>query len=334
MKRTLQKLILCLALAGNCSASEPVQIVKGPISGHVHPSIALSAKGTLLVAFKSGQILKVSRSADRGANWSGPKAIATTANRPASVREVKRYEVYPGTLDVLPDDRLLLTWNYIADDRAKDKYYERALLYSLSEDDGTNWSDQGLIGPVNKKHLGAVRHNVLPWKDSRWLLALRVGSPRIFDPRTKTVKVFPLREPDGKQHEFQQIIRTASGVLLAMGPELLRSTDDGLAWSPIDFPVSPARRDNLEGRFLTPLKNGGVVVTWGVGHKNKGLHFNYSPNNGKTWNKEPVVLLPDTPIAARYYSARAVQLDTGHLGVVYMNRTGVYFLNVTLDEIR
>ena len=88
----------------------------------------------------------------------------------------------------------------------------------------------------------------------------------------------------------------------------------------------------MEGRFLTPLKNGGVVVTWGVGHKNRGLHFNLSPDNGKNWNKESLVLLPDTPIAARYYSARAVQLDAGHIGVVYMNRSGVYFLKVSLGQ--
>ncbi|MGB0579645.1 MAG: hypothetical protein ACPGVU_08095 [Limisphaerales bacterium] len=330
----MRAITVCLLIAGSCWADEPVQIVKGPISGHIHPSVAVSEKGTLLVVCKSGQVLKVSRSTNGGVNWSKPTAIPTTAARPASIRSVKRYEVYPGTLDTLPDGRLLLTWNYIADERAKDGYYERALLYSLSDDDGRNWSEQRLIGPVNGKHLGAVRHNVLPWKAGTWLLPLRVGPPRVFDPNSKTVTVHPLRVAQGKQHEFQQITRTASGALLAMGPMLLRSTDEGENWRRINFPVNPTQRDNLEGRFLTPLKNGGVVVVWGVGQKNKGLHFNHSPDNGRTWNANPTVLLPDTPITARYYSARAIQLDAEHIAVVYMNRTGVYFLKVPIGKIQ
>ena len=329
----MRALFFCLVIASSCLASEPVQIAKGPISGHVHPSIAKSAEGTLHVAYKSGQALKISRSSDAGASWSEPAEIPTTAIRPDSIREVKRYEVYPGTLDALPDGRLLLTWNYIADDKATDGYYERALLYSLSSDDGKTWSDQGLIGPVDGTHLGAVRHNVLPWKGGNWLLPLRVGPPRVFDPKSTYMTVFPLTGPDEKQHEFQQISRTASGAMLAMGPVLLRSTDEGESWAEVDFPVSPKERDNLEGRFLTPLENGGVVVTWGSGHKNKGLHFNYSPDNGLTWNSEAVVLLPDTAILARYYSARAIQIDADHIAMVYMNGSGVYFLKVALTQL-
>ena len=325
---------LFLVIAGSCWSSDPVQLVKGPISGHVHPSIAISDRGTLVVAYKGGQVLKVSRSGDGGVNWSRPEAVLTTAIRPESIRAVKRYEVYPGTLDALPDGRLLLTWNYIADERAKDGYYERALLYSVSADDGRRWSDQALIGPVERKHLGAVRHNVLPWRNGSWLLPLRVGPPRVYDPIAKTLTVYSLRPRDGGQHEFQQIIRTANGMLLAMGPVLLRSADEGKSWTRVDFPVSPAQRDNLEGRFLTPLKDGGVVVTWGVGHKNKGLYFNHSADDGKTWSDEPVILLPETPIAARYYSARVVQVDAGNIGVVYMNRSGVYFLKVPLNRLR
>src|SRR5262245_2832513 len=34
--------------------------------------------------------------------------------------------------------RLLVTCNYIADDKTKDGYYERALLYTLSSDQGRN----------------------------------------------------------------------------------------------------------------------------------------------------------------------------------------------------
>jgi hypothetical protein len=145
--------------------------------------ICRTRRGTLVVVYKGDNILMCSRSTDDGATWSKSEPIATSAKRPDSIREVKKFEVYPGTCDVLPDDRILVTWNYIADDKAQDGYYERALLYTLSSDDGLTWSEQKLIGPVEGQHLGAVRHNVLSWPDGRWLLPLRVGSPHCLTPK-------------------------------------------------------------------------------------------------------------------------------------------------------
>ena len=93
----------------------------------------------------------------------------------------------------MPDGRVLVTWNYIADDKANDGYYERALLYTISRDSGVSWSEQKLIGPLaDSKHLGAVRHNVLPWSKDRWLLPLRVGPPRIYDPRTGATYIYKI----------------------------------------------------------------------------------------------------------------------------------------------
>jgi hypothetical protein len=251
------------------------------------------------------------------------------------IREVKKFEVYPGTADTLPDDRILVTWNYIADDKTTDGYYERALLYTLSADQGRTWSEQKLIGPVEGKHLGAVRHNVLPLEDGRWLLPLRDGPPRLFDPSSGELTVYPLVGPDGQQHEFQQIIRTAKNTLLAMGPVLLHSADDGKSWSSIaGFPAIPDKRDNAEGRYLTALSNGRVLVTWGVGGDNKGLRYNLASDDGRMWNADQtVILLPETSITARYYSARTIQLDDEHVGTVFMNGQGVHFLKVKLARL-
>lgn len=314
---------------------QPVSILSARIGGHIHPSICRTKNGTLVVVYKGENVLMCARSSDDGESWSTPELIVTSAKRPQVIREVQKFEVYPGTADTLPDDRILVTWNYIADDKANDGYYERALLYTISSDQGRTWSDQQLIGPIDGKHLGAVRHNVLSWSNGRWLLPLRVGPTRLFDPSTGDLTEFPLIEPGGVQHEFQQIVRTARGSLLAMGPVLLYSNGEGHRWTPVDdFPAVPDKRDNAEGRYLTALSDGRVLVTWGVGNDNKGVRFNLSSDEGRTWNAErTVVLLPDTNITARYYSARTIQLDDQHVGTVFMNRDGVHFLKVNLDRL-
>ena len=46
-----------------------------------------------------------------------------------------------------------------------------------------------------------------------------------------------------------------------------------------------------------------------------------------------MTLLPETKIVARYYSARTLQLDDQHVGTVFMNSTGIYFLKVVIDRL-
>ena len=319
-----------------CSALDtPVTVAASPkAGGHIHPSICQAKDGTLVVVYKGPQVLMCARSKDGGKTWEQPEAIATSAKRPDVIREVKIFEVYPGTADTLPHGRLVITWNYIADDKAKDGYCERALLYTLSSDQGRTWSEQKLIGPVEKKHLGAVRHNVLPWSEGRWLLPLRDGPPRLFDPKKNELALFPLKGPDDKQYAFQQIVRTAKGTLLAIGPVFLRSTDEGRTWAAIaDFPAIPDG-DSAEGRYLTALSDGRLLVTWGVGTANKGLRYNVSADDGETWNTgHSVTLLPETNVAARYYSARTIQVDDQHIGTVYLSGSTVYFLKVPVDRV-
>ena len=328
--------MICSAPCYKLTATEkPVSILSARIGGHVHPSICRAHDGTLIVVYKGDNVLMCARSTDQGAHWTQPSAIATSADRPSSIRKVKIFEVYPGTADTLPNGHILVTWNYIANDKANDGYYQRALLYSTSKDQGRTWSDQQLIGPVDGNHLGAVRHNVLPWDTGRWVLPLRVGPPRLFDERQRLLSVFRLVGPDGKQHEFQQITRTAKGTLLAMGPVLLHSKGPSKTWSVVDgFPAIPDTRDNAEGRYLTALTDGRVLVTWGIGHDNKGLRFNLASDDGQTWDaKRTVVLLPETKIAARYYSARTIQLDDSNVGTVFMNPDGIHFLRVPLSVL-
>lgn len=324
---------LTIAAGRLVADDQPVVIATG-VSGHVHPSICRTQDGTLVVVYKAGAGLVRSRSADNGATWERPEQIATTEKRPDAIRETPVFEVYPGTADLLPDDRLLVTWNFIADDKSKDGYYERALLYTLSEDQGRTWSEQALIGPVEGKHLGAVRHNVLPWEGNRWLLPLRTGPPRLFDPQSGELAVYPLTAADNQQHSFQQIVRTPKGTLLAMGPVQLRSTDQGHTWSAVEGFRRPPDTDTAEGRYLTVLADGRVLVTFGVGNDNQGLSYNVSTDDGLTWNNDrTVVLLPETRIAARYYSARTMQLDGESVGTVFLSGGSVQFLKVAIDRV-
>ena len=99
---------------------QPVSIVAKRISGHIHPSICKTKEGTLVVVYKGANVLMRSRSTDNGKTWEKPVAIATSAKRPDVIRKVKKFEIYPGTADALPDGRVLVTWNYIADDKAND----------------------------------------------------------------------------------------------------------------------------------------------------------------------------------------------------------------------
>ena len=173
-------------------------------------SICRTREGTLIVVYRGANVLRCARSTDGGRTWSNATPIATSAKRPDLIREVKKYEVYPGTTDALPEGRVLVTWNYIADDKENDGYYERALLYTLSSDQGLSWSEQQLIGPIEGKHLGAVRHNVLPWTDGRWLLPLRDGQPQLFDPQTGKLTLFPVIGSDGIEHEYAVSNRCAT----------------------------------------------------------------------------------------------------------------------------
>lgn len=79
--------------------------------------------------------------------------------------------------------------------------------------------------------------------------------------------------------------------------------------------------------------DGSVLVTWGVGSANKGLRYNFSADDGQNWRQETITLLPDTNIAARYYSARTIQLDEQHIGTVYLSGSTVYFLRVNIGRL-
>ena len=98
------------------SEVEPVQVASADVhgQGHVHPSIALAPDGAIVIVFAADEtaasgkdVLLVTRSVG-GESFSEPVPIPCTRRRPPEIRDTGQHEVYPGTLDLLPDGRLLV----------------------------------------------------------------------------------------------------------------------------------------------------------------------------------------------------------------------------------
>ena len=273
--------------ADSTSDLTPVPIAVPHSGGHVHPSICVTADGTLVVVYaidvdksqgKGALVCVTSR--DSGASWTAPAVIDASTVRPATIRDTGNCEIYPGTLQTLPDDRILVTWQYRALGDAD--YPEGALCFALSETQGSSWgSVQTIVDPANPpdinsnepRHLGAMRHGMLTMEDGRWLLPLRdpkpepdsAWGPRLYDPLSKAMEDFSALWPgaDGAhpavRGPIKQIVRTAAGSLLAMSagggpytppgetvlhpaPVLHRSSDPTAAWTDVSagFPAASA----------------------------------------------------------------------------------------------
>ena len=235
--------------AASSAALVPVPLEEGDLSGHVHPSICVTrAGGTSLIVVYATDLddsqgkdaLCCVRSHDFGKSWTPPVVIPATTVRPSNIRETAAFEVYSGTLTTLPEDTLLLTWQYLA--IGDDRPHDGALCYCESFDHGESWSDLTTIIDPDKppdptsaenNHLGAMRHGMLTMEDGRWLLSLRNAmpepdspwGPRIYDKSSGSLhKYWPLWPGGGEgyaAHEavrgpIKQVIRTAGGSLLAM----------------------------------------------------------------------------------------------------------------------
>jgi hypothetical protein len=318
----------------NLEPSEPVTIVSGRMSGHVHPSVCASAKGTLLAFYRGDNVIMRVRSRDGGRTWDKPTPVAETANRPDFIPPVPKFEVYPGSVDALKDGRILLTWNYNARDEAK-KFEARPLLFSISPDDGDTWTPLQSFGKLTDKYLGAMRNSILEWAPGRWLLVPRDHRPVWYDVKTRKLEPFDIEVGKGKRAASLQVVRTAKETLLSMGTHLLRSSDGGKTWEDIaGFPAAVKGGDDAKGRFLTPLADGTVVVTWGVGRQNMGFLLAASFDDGKTWQAKPLHRLPDTPVTARFGAPRTVELKDGSLGTVFYHERGLFFLRTSPADLK
>jgi hypothetical protein len=85
--------LLCTAVIGQeAGLSAPVRIESG-VSGHIHPALCLSTKGTLVATFCKKEFMPhlITRSTDGGRTWSPPVLFPPT----------DKIAIYPGSLTTL-----------------------------------------------------------------------------------------------------------------------------------------------------------------------------------------------------------------------------------------
>lgn len=321
--------LLVLALAGFSStasadeAPKPVRLATG-VSGHIHPAACVTKAGTVLVIFSQSNYkdLRLSRSTDGGKTWSEPGAFKHT----------EKLEIYPGSLSVLRDDRIVHAWNTWYKDAKGEK--SRFVQFSVSADDGKTWAEPKSL-PKNADAFSVIRHPIVELSDDSWLFSLS-DRTITYNPKTEAVTDFA----DGQKHGLVPIVRTAKGTLVSGAGK--RSTDGGKSWAQIDpFPKIGANGWRFD---LVALDNSYLVAgeVLGEGIGGASWRFVVSRDDGKSWDFANAVEFynPGRPIGGRA-CPRTVQLDKDTIGTVFYDDdknqsggSGVFFLRTPIKALK
>lgn len=312
--------IVSLTLADD--AAGPVRIASG-VSGHIHPAVCVSKKGTVIVVFSQSNFkdLRLTRSRDGGLTWS----------KPVPFPHAEKLSIYPGSLTTLADGRIVHMWNTWFMDEKKGK--SRFQQYSVSKDDGVTWSKPASV-PKNPEGPSVIRHPFLELGPKRWLLSLSDRTV-VFEPDTG--KLTPWA--DGQKHGLVPIVRTPKGTLVS--GKGLRSTDEGKSWQTI----KPFPKIGGDGwRYdMTALASGLLVASevQGPGHGGTSWRFIVSRDDGKSWDFDhPYEFYnPGRAIGGRA-CPRSVLVDKDTLGTVFYDDdkkqpggAGVFFLRAPLKSL-
>jgi hypothetical protein len=313
------------------------------VSGHIHPALCISKKGTLVAVFCQHEYKPhlISRSTDGGKTWSDPKLFPPTVNT----------QVYPGSLTALADGRLVHAWNvWFA---AGEKVKSRHVAYSISSDDGLTWSEpKNLAKNADIKVHSVIRHPLVELSPSSWLVPL-MDRTIAYAPQTGQEELFG----DQKNHGLVPIVRTAKGTLVS-GKGLpaatsssqrsadegigQRSTDGGKTWQEIKpFPDVSTQGWRHE---MIALKNGYLLASQivGPGVGGEKIHFIVSRDDGRSWDmKNPVEFYnPGRPIGGRA-CPRTVEVDERTLGTIFYDTdakqpggSGVFFRTMPIAYLK
>jgi hypothetical protein len=279
----------------------PVRIDSG-VSGHIHPAICVTKKGTLVAVYCKSeyQPYLITRSADGGKSWSKPALFPHTL----------KTQVYPGSLSTLADGRLVHAWNvwFSVGEKVRSRY----VAYSISSDDGVTWSEpKALAKAKDPKVESVIRHPIVELEPTAWLLPL-MDRTVLYNPETGEERPFG----DGRNHGLVPMARTAKDTLVS--GKGLRSIDGGKSWQD----VKPFPDVSSQGwrHQLIALKNGRLLASQiiGPGVGGEKINFIVSRDDGQTWDLEhPVEFYnPGRAIGGRA-CPRTIEIDDQTLGTIF-----------------
>jgi hypothetical protein len=337
MKRNFMAVVGLLIIASSASAQgnalpPPVRIGSN-VSGHIHPALCISKKGTLVAVYCQHEYKPhlITRSNDGGKTWSTPIPFPHTLDT----------QVYPGSLTTLADGGLVHAWNVWFTESGKKS---RHVAYSISSDDGLTWSaPKNLAKNADPAVHSVIRHPLVELSPSSWLISLS-DRTITYDPQTGAERLFG----DRRNHGLTPIVRTAKETLVS-GSGLpaatssaqrsadagsgLRSTDGGKTWQQVKpFPDVSTQGWRHE---MIALNNGWLLASRivGPGVGGEKIQFIISRDDGQSWDLDhPVEFYnPGRPIGGRA-CPRTVQIDDRTLGTIYYDTdanqpggSGVFF---------
>jgi hypothetical protein len=329
MRTLLAAMILLVGASGlrgqDSSLPPPVRIETG-VSGHIHPALCISKKGTLVAVYCKSEYRPylIVRSTDGGATWSKPELFPHTV----------KTDVYPGSLTTLADGRLVHAWNVWFP--AAEKVKSRHIAYSISSDDGVTWSDpKSLARNKDVTVHSVIRHPIVELGPTGWLVPL-MDRTIVYNPATGEESPFG----DGRDHGLVPIVRTAKGTLVS--GKGLRSTDGGKSWQQVK-PFPDVHTQGWRHQMIA-LKDGTLLASdiVGPGVGGEKIDFIVSRDDGLSWDlAHPVEFYnPRRPIGGRA-CPRSVEIDGQTLGTIFYDidagqpgGSGVFFRTMPLTLLR
>ena len=324
-------LVAMLLGAVTAPAVELRDVVKG--SGYFPVMIKLRSGDLLAVMRGGGQHVDIRgrldmvSSKDGGKSWSAPWTVVD-----------EQFDDRNPALGQLPDGTVLLAYSIAKNydetglkfkGTRKDRVFDGVYLMR-SSDKGRTWTkperseaihqfygDHGLVSPYGKMAIA---------RDGTLLMAVYF---EFFDERGFQSYLFrskdkgrtwgdPTRMGDGYNETGITTLR--DGTLLAalrsgkgQHIAITRSQDMGRTWS---APVQ-ATADMEHPGDLVQLRDGRVLLTYGVRNVPRGVHAMYSGDGGLTWDKEhKVVITNDAPNVDCGYPS-SVELKNGEIATVF-----------------
>src|ERR1051325_2484498 len=277
--------------------------------GHIHPSICVTKKGTIVVVHydENNAKVQISRSIDGGKNWSAS----------VPVPGIKAGGTYPGALTALSDGRVVVTWNWYP----KGKTSPRETQFAVSSDEGKTWSEPRSLpqqGTESNTDRPFVRHGILELSANEWVFP-RSNQTVVLNVQTGKTTPFA----DGRNHGGVPIVRTAKGTLISGAGR--RSTDQGKTWQQVKpFPMMAYHTDMiaLTNGLIVAANDGGA--DGGMGGRGTCIRLVMSRDDGQSWDFKGGVEIYQTGQPTVKQRTRGgvgnpqlAQLNQDSLGVVF-----------------